>query len=94
MFNNKDCGKVFATFLGNILFGGLSAVIFWGIYGPLTAYPVIGSTIPEFLNGSCYLSLGDLIGSLLVGFGGPTFLLTEARRRCDESSTEKKKQKN
>ena len=80
-FKNRNCNTLFATRLGNIFFGGLSAVIFWGLYGPLTAYPVIG--VPQEAN-AALLSVGDLVGSILVGTGGPTFLLAEARRRCCE----------
>jgi hypothetical protein len=85
-FKNSDCDTVFATRLGNITFGGLSALLFWGLYGPLTAHPVIGTAGQ---SGSVFLSLGDLMGSILVGTGGPTFLLAEARRRCTKRKAEK-----
>ena len=75
LFRNDDCEKIFATMLGNILFGGLSALLFWGIYGPLTAYPVIGSANAVAHFESCFLSVGDLMGSLLAGVGEPAFLL-------------------
>jgi hypothetical protein len=84
-FKNKNCGRVFATRLGNILLGGLSAVIFWGLYGPFTAFPVLGESHAIAQGQNVFLSLGDLVGSILVGTGGPTFLLTEARRRCEQN---------
>ena len=88
-FRNKGCDTIFATRLGNILFGGLSALLFWGLYGPLTAHPVIGVVNQVSQLENVFLSLGDLMGSILVGTGGPTFLLAEARRRCTERAAKK-----
>ena len=83
IFRNGECGKIFTTMLGNILFGGLSALLFWGIYGPLKAVPLIGSTYVVSDFHPLILSIGDVVALFLVGTGGPTFLLAEARRRCE-----------
>ncbi len=85
-FRNKECGRIFATRLGNIIFGGLSALFFWGLYGHLSAFPIIGTAGYAGHPDMAFLSLGDLVGSILVGTGGPAFLLAEARRRCAQST--------
>jgi hypothetical protein len=67
-------------YLGNMLIGTVSALVSWGLYGPLGTYVVAGiaeaikaNPAPERLG----LSLASLVGGLLVGVGGARWLSNE-----------------
>ena len=67
-------------YVGNMLIGGVAALVSWGLYGPLGGYIVAGTTqalqanaAPERLG----LSLASLVGGLLVGVGGARWLSNE-----------------
>lgn len=63
-------------FLGNIIIGGIAAVISWGLYGPFAAYPLIGDT--ETANVvPVTLTLSAFVGAILVGVGGARWLTNE-----------------
>jgi len=63
-------------FLGNILIGGVSAVISWGLYGPFAARVIVGASEggPSAPAG---LTLSALVGGLLVGVAGARWLTNE-----------------
>nr|WP_320132409.1 hypothetical protein [uncultured Holophaga sp.] len=66
--------------LGNVFTGGVAALISWGLYGPLSAYLLLGSQ--EALAGNqnlagLGLSLSSLVGAILVGMGGARWLSSE-----------------
>jgi hypothetical protein len=63
-------------FLGNILIGGIAAVISWGLYGPFAAYPLIGGSAAASSE-PVMLSLSAFVGALLVGVGGARWLTNE-----------------
>jgi hypothetical protein len=63
-------------FLGNVLIGGVAAVISWGLYGPFAAYPLIGGSLPPG-SASVMLSLSAFVGAVLVGVGGARWLTNE-----------------
>ena len=63
-------------FLGNVLIGGVAAVISWGLYGPFAAYPLIGGSVPSG-SASVMLSLSAFVGAVLVGVGGARWLTNE-----------------
>jgi hypothetical protein len=69
--------------MGSCLIGGLAAVAFWGLYGPLTGYLLIGTSdaavAPPTLN------VGELFGSLVTGIGGGKLLLGQVDRRVLKS---------
>ena len=73
------CGVQHPGLLGNILLGGVAAVIFWSLYGPFSGALIIGSGGAMKEVG---LTVGQLAGCLLIGMGGAGYLFTEARRRC------------
>jgi len=67
-------------YLGNILIGAIAALIFWGFYGPLSAYYIAGTeqalaanTAPDKVG----LSLASLVGAILVGVGGARWLTSK-----------------
>jgi len=67
-------------YLGNVIIGGVAAVISWGLYGPLSAYLVMGTA--EALASNTHLdrvglSLASLVGAALVGVGGARWLSSE-----------------
>ena len=81
-FYRKQCRTYFPGILGNVLLGGMGAIVFWGLYGPLANVNLVTlseteSTIPKLV-----LSLGDLLGSVVVGISGGRMLSSEAERRC------------
>ncbi len=63
-------------FLGNVLIGGIAAVISWGLYGPFAAYPLLGGAAPAGA-GPVSLTLSALVGAVLVGVGGARWLSNE-----------------
>jgi hypothetical protein len=79
---STGCDTYFPGTLGNVLTGGVAALVFWGLYGPFS-----GATIlPPGAAGSepVTLKIGELASSILIGIGGPGFLRAEAGRRCAE----------
>lgn len=62
--------------LGNILIGLVAAGISWGLYGPLSATPVMGGTSAA-PAGAPSLTLAGLVGAVLVGVAGARWLTTE-----------------
>ena len=67
-------------YLGNVLIGAIAAVVSWGLYGPLSAYFIAGTTEALKANASperVGLSLASLVGAVLVGVGGPRWLSSE-----------------
>ncbi len=82
-YTRDMCGKWQPGFLLSVLIGGVAALVSWCLYGPFSGTSLVGDN--PHSNGIPYLTYGQLATSLLVGIGGPAFLLTEARRRCSES---------
>ena len=69
--------------LGSCLVGGVAAVTFWGLYGPLTSYLLIG--ISDAAMAPPTLNVGELFGSLVTGIGGGKLLLGEVDRKVLKS---------
>ena len=72
----NDGRIVRSGFLGNILIGGIAAVISWGLYGPFAAYPLIGGTATTN-SIPVTLTLSAFVGAILVGVGGARWLTNE-----------------
>jgi hypothetical protein len=74
-------GTVFrAGWLGNAFVGAIAALISWGLYGPLGALMLYGTTAALAKNASpetVGLSLAALVGAILVGIGGARWLSNE-----------------
>ena len=67
-------------FLGNMFTGAIAALISWGLYGPLSAYIVVGTAAALQANPATDkigLTLAALVGAVLVGVGGARWLSNE-----------------
>ena len=69
--------------MGSCLVGGVAAVTFWGLYGSLPGYLLIG--IRDGAMAPPTLNVGELFGSLVTGIGGGKLLLGEVDRRVLKS---------
>ena len=58
--------------LGNIFVAGIAAVVSWGLYGPFASVPLLGGN--TITSPAPILTLGTLVGSITVGFGGARVL--------------------
>ena len=67
-------------YIGNVLVGSVAALVSWGLYGPLSAFPVVGTAEALAANVSpekVGLPLSSLVGALMVGVGGARWLSSE-----------------
>jgi hypothetical protein len=64
--------------IGNVLVGGVSALIFWGLYGPMTSVAVIGQGAGGTV---AVLHVSELFGALLTGVGGGRLLTSEVEKK-------------
>ncbi len=88
-YTNQDCETRFANRLGNVLLGGVSALLFWALYGPFSGFPVVGAAPTAAAGVQPALKVGELAASFVIGTGGAGFLRAEARRRCAENRLRK-----
>jgi hypothetical protein len=65
--------------LGNVIIGGVGALISWGLYGPLSAYQVLGTSagLSATNSGADGVSLAALVGAILIGVSGARWLTNE-----------------
>ncbi|OFV79477.1 MAG: hypothetical protein A2Y78_05035 [Acidobacteria bacterium RBG_13_68_16] len=68
-------------FLGNIITGGISASVSWGLYGPFAAAYIVGGPAPGAEGAALGLSLASLVGAVLVGVGGARWLTNEVDKK-------------
>lgn len=71
-------------FVGNILIGGVTAIVLAGLYSPLGAVEISAAQAPNL-----HLTIGSLAGALLSGIGGARLLTQEVDKRYIESTGEK-----
>jgi hypothetical protein len=78
LYKRKACDTWFPGALGQVVVGGVAAVVFWGLYGPWADWPLLGGglgTLPKF-------TLSQLVAPVLMGIGGQDWLRAQAERRC------------
>lgn len=88
-----DGNKIYRPgFIGNVLIGGVAAIISWGLYGPLAAYFIAGTqeamktnTSPEKIG----LTLSSLVGAVLIGIGGARWLTNEVDKQLLKATASK-----
>jgi hypothetical protein len=78
LYANADCDTLFLTPRGQVLVGGVAAVVFWGLYGPWANSPVFGG------GGTPPFTVAQLVAPILMGIGGPDWLQAQSERRCHE----------
>jgi hypothetical protein len=64
--------------IGTCLVGGIAALTFWGLYGPLTNASIMGGGLA---SPPPALKIGELFGSLITGIGGGRLLSSEIDRQ-------------
>lgn len=64
-------------YLGNVIIGAIGAVVSWGLYGPLSAYPLFDTAARTAATNAGGVSLASLVGAVLVGVGGARWLTSE-----------------
>jgi hypothetical protein len=66
-------------FLGNLIIGGVGALVSWGLYGPLSAYQLFSTSAGlDATNwGTGGVSLASLVGAILIGVSGARWLTNE-----------------
>jgi hypothetical protein len=74
--------------LGNILVGLVAAAISRGLYGPLSAVPVVGATEGGIARGGS-LTLAGLVGAVLVGIAGARWLTNEVDKNLLKAAASK-----
>lgn len=78
-YKNQDCNTWFPGVIGYVLMGGVAAVVFWGLYGPLKDKPV-SQVADTVMN----ITFGELAGSVLLGLGGHSWLSAQSGKKCAE----------
>jgi hypothetical protein len=68
-------------FLGNIITGGVSAGVSWGLYGPFAAAYIVGGPPSGAGRAVLGLTLSSLVGAVLVGVGGARWLTNEVDKK-------------
>ena len=68
--------------IGNVVVGGLAALVFWGLYGPMSGVVLIGPRDPGAVAAA--LRVSELFGSLLTGVGGGRLLSAAVDRRISD----------
>jgi hypothetical protein len=75
--------------LSNILIGAFAAVLIWALYGRLSELLVIQVSLEQAAADPMGLTLGDIGGALITGFGGGRVITAEADKRLLTEATTK-----
>jgi hypothetical protein len=67
-------------FIGNMLTGGVTAIVLAGLYSPLGAVEIDAATT------NLHLTIASLAGALLSGIGGARLLTQEVDKRYNDST--------
>jgi hypothetical protein len=72
-------------FAGNVLVGGLAALLSYALYGPIAGYVVVTTGLPGDGSKSApaQLTAASLAGALLVGFSGGRWITAEANSKLN-----------
>ena len=73
--------------LGNVILGGVGAVVSWGLYGPVSAVTIFGSGSSS--APSIALTLSALVGAVLVGAAGARWWSSEVDKKLLQTATGK-----
>jgi hypothetical protein len=64
--------------LGTVLVGGIAALVFWGLYGPMASAVLLGDTAGSV---KVVFRVSELFGALLSGIGGGRLLTSEVEKK-------------
>jgi hypothetical protein len=70
-------------FAGNVIVGGVTAIILTGLYSPLGTVELVGSPLPIV-----HVTLASLAGALLSGIGGARILTQEVDKRYSAAASD------
>ena len=62
--------------VGNVVVGGVAAVVFWGMYGRAADATIVGGAVQIVVT----LRMSELFGAIVTGIGGGRLLTSEASR--------------
>lgn len=82
---DEQAGVYRPGWLGNVLIGGVSALVFWGLYGPMATVSLIGGGEGGPV---AVLRVSELFGALLTGVGGGRILTSEVQKKLLVKETE------
>ncbi len=72
--------------LGNVLIGGVAALVFWGLYGPMASAVILGGT--QTAAPVAVLRVSELFGALVSGVGGGRLLTSEVEKKLLQKETQ------
>jgi hypothetical protein len=76
--HRDPAGHVYSPgWIGNVISGGVAALVFWGLYGPLAKNVIVGPGSVEFT-----FTLSELAGSIVTGIGGGRLLTSEIEKKA------------
>ncbi len=67
--------------LGNVIMGAVAAAVSWGLYGPSSAFLVVGSPPAGTAATPVSLNVAGMFTALLIGIGGARWLTNEVDKR-------------
>ena len=70
--------------IGNVIIGGIAALVFWGLYGPFSNAALVG----EGADMPISLKIGELFGSVVTGIGGGRLLMNEVDKKALRNQNE------
>lgn len=76
--------------IGNVIIGAVAAAVSWGLYGPLASQIVVMVHASD--NGpksEASLTLGSLMGAVIVGIGGARWLTNEVDKSLLKAAASK-----
>jgi hypothetical protein len=82
----REAGVLCPGFLSNVLLGAVSAVASWGLYGSGTGVELAKTAAAGSPRIEVSLTLGALVGALVVGVGGARWITNEADKRLLKES--------
>lgn len=67
--------------VGNVIVGAVAAAVSWGLYGPSSAFIVVGTSPAGTPPVPATLSVSGLFTAVLIGIGGARWLTNEVDKR-------------
>ena len=65
----------------NVFTGSAASAMSWGLYGPLSSYPILGPLPEGNTPPALTLTLSVLVSAVMIGLGGPRWLQSEMDKK-------------